>query len=181
MLEEIEKNQKLKIVELGLQQRVYEAMKSPTFSANSFCEELKKEGINISVPSILKFISKSKDAQTQFIKEDIKLANELKTLTTDYTKALKDILNEVEEVKNTVKNEKDYVTYNQLIGRLMQGIELIAKISGELNPNNAKIDIKYVYNEINMNIEKDMKRVKDAMMADAIVDVDAEIIKESGV
>jgi hypothetical protein len=170
------KNQTLKVVELGLQDRVYEEMKKSDFSAGKLATKLKEEGYAISQPSISKFIRNTKEAQKELIKKDLNMASEIKSLTTEYTRALKDILKEVEEVKNTAKDEKDYVTYNQLIGRLMQGIELIAKISGELNPNkNTKIDVKYIYNEINMKLEKDMKEANDAFNSDVVIDIDAEI------
>jgi len=151
---------KTKIEQLGLQSRVFEAMKKEGFSPYKLKEDLERDGHKISVPSIYAFIGKSKEAQKEVIRTDLRAASEYKKLTLDYSKALKDILNEVEEVKNTVKDEKDYTTYNQLIGRLMQGLELIAKLTGDISPTkDAKVDITVIYNQINEKIEKDIKEV----------------------
>ena len=95
----------------------------------------------------------------------------------DYSKALKEILTEVQEVKDEAKTEKDFTTYNQLVGRLMQGIELIAKLSGDLKPKGS-IDINIIYNEINTDVEKKMSDLKDKIVNGEVIDVDAEIIEE---
>jgi hypothetical protein len=95
----------------------------------------------------------------------------------DYGKELKSILKEVEEVKNNAMVEKDYMTYNQLVGRIMQGIELIAKLTGDIKPKGS-IDINFIYNEINNNIENDMKTVRSDMFNAEIIDIDAEVEEE---
>ncbi|MDX1279515.1 hypothetical protein [Oceanihabitans sediminis] len=167
----------LKVIELGLQDRVYQEMKKPKFSVERLTRKLKEEGVNITSQSIRKFIKKTKKAQQELIQRDIRAATEFNKLTMNYSKALKDILAEVDEVKNTAKEEKDMATYNQLVGRLMQGIELIAKLTGDIKPKGS-IDINIVYNEINNDIEKKMKNMKTEIFKDTIIDVDAEIIEE---
>jgi len=163
----------LKVIELGLQQRVYDEMKKPKFSVEALTKKLKEEGIIITAQSVRKFIKKTRTAQQKLIQRDLHAAEQYKQLTMDYSDALKSILNEVEEVKNTAKSEKDYTTYNQLIGRLMQGIELIAKLSGDVDTK--KIDINIIYNEINTDIEKQMRSVKRDLFGAKVIDIDAEI------
>ncbi len=177
----------LKVVELGLQDKVYTAMKQIGFSAASLARELRSEGIEITAQSIRKFIKKTKKAQQQLIQTDLKASNEVIKLSMNYNKALNDILKEVEEVKNTAKDKKDYITYNQLIGRLLQGIELFAKLTGDMKPKGS-VDINIIYNEITTDIENKMKNLKNNLHSDStIVDVefevsneDTKIIKEKG-
>lgn len=165
-----------KVVELGLQQRVFEAMKEPSFSVNKLANQLQSEGINITPLSIRKFVNTSKEAQKEIIAKDMHVANEYKKLTLDYAKAIKDILKEVEEVKDLAKTEKDYATYNQLVGRLMQGIELIAKLTGDIKPAQ-HVDIKIIYNEITNDVTKRMNSLRKDLFEKTVLDVDAEVIE----
>ena len=165
----------LKVVELGLEHRVYGAMKQPRFSVEALTREFKEEGIDITAQSIRKFIRKTKAAQKELISSDMKVANEVVKLTLDYGNEMKAILDEVKEMKTKVKDEGDMGTYNQLVGRLMQGIELAAKLTGDLKPKTSS-DITVIYNQINTDMETAMKHVKSDMFRN-VVDIDAEIEK----
>lgn len=167
----------MKVVELGLEHRVYDAMKKKGFSVESLTRELNDDGVQITAQSIRKFIKSTKKAQRQLIQQDLSLANEIKELTMDYNKAIRSILEEVQEVKNQAKDEKDYATYNQLIGRLMQGIELIAKLTGDLKPKGT-IDINIIYNEISSDIEKKMRQNPKKFRMPEIIDIDGIIEEE---
>ena len=185
MLEHSKNNSiKTKVEELGLQRQIFEAMKQPSFSVEKLTRELNDSGISITSQSIRKFIRKSKIAQQEFISKDLQTAEVYKQLTLDYGKAMKDILTEVEEVKNMAKDQKDYTTYNQLIGRLMQGIELIAKLTGDIRPKGS-VDINIIYNEINTDVEKKMRHMKNEIFKgdfkSNVIDIDAEIIEEDKV
>jgi hypothetical protein len=165
----------LKVVEMGLQNKVYDAMKKPGFSVEGLARQLQNEGVDITPQSIRKFIKKSKDAQKEIIQQDMKMSSELSQLAMDYNKELKDILKEIQVVKNDAKDTKDYVTYNQMISRILQGIELLAKITGDMKPKaNINYDIKVIYNEINNDIEKQMSELKN----EKIIDVEYEIKEE---
>lgn len=169
----------LKVVELGISDRVYDAMKQPKFSVEALTRKLKSEGIDITAQSIRKFIKKTKRAQQQLIANDMSAARELKKITMDYGNTLRGILTEVEEVKNEAKDSKDMTTYNQLIGRLMQGVELIAKLTGDLQPKGTtKVDINVIYNEITEDIESRMKNVRKDLYGKNVIDVDAEIAED---
>ena len=167
----------LKVSEMGLDKRVYDEMKKPNFSVEALTRALNSEGVKITAQSIRKFIKKTKKAQSELIAKDLRTAEVYKKLTLDYDSALKEILDEVEEVKKTAKEEKNYTTYNHLVGRLMQGIELIAKLSGDIRPSGS-IDINLIYNEINADTEKKMKDMKSEMFKGKIIDVDAEIVED---
>ena len=179
MLNENGKGNTLKVISMGLDKRLFTEMKNPAFNVQSITRVLNEEGHKITAQSIRKFIKKTKKAQQELIQTDIKAAEQYMQITMDYGKALKDILVEVEEVKSTVKDEKDYTTYNQLIGRLMQGIELIAKLTGDIKPKGS-IDINIIYNEINTDVEKKMKHMKNEIFKN-VIDIDAEIIQEDKV
>jgi len=152
-------------------------LKEPGFSPNKLEEIFKTEGIDCSAHSIRKFVKKSKDAQRELIASDLKQANEIVKITMDYGKALKEILKEVEEVKNEAKSEKDYQIYDKLVGRILQGIELIAKLTGDIKPKGST-DIKIIYNEISRDIESEMKDVKKTMFSSEPIDIDYIIIEE---
>lgn len=164
----------LKVIELGLENRVYDAMKEKGFSVEALTRQLNDEGINITAQSIRKFIKKTQKAQKELIAKDLSVANEIKKLTMDYGAAIRGILDEVNEVKNMAKDEKDYATYNQLVGRLMQGIELIAKLTGDLKQQ-GQVDINIVYNEISNDVEKKMKN--KSFKVPEVIDID-KIIEE---
>jgi len=167
----------LKVVELGLQTRVYQELMKPNPSVDALTRQLNSEGFNITAQSVRKFIAKTKDAQRHLIAKDFNVASDLKQLTIDYTKTIKDILDEVKEVKDTARTERDFATYNQLVGRLMQGIELMAKLSGDIRPKGS-VDINIIYNEINNDIEKTMSKLKTEIYKAKIIDIDAEIVEE---
>lgn len=168
----------LKVVKMGLENRILESMKSPKFSVRIIAEELRKEGFDISENNIRSFVSKSRNAQRELIGKDLAALEQFKKITIDYTKAIQDILKEVQMVKDEVKETKDFQSYNQLVGRLMQGIELMAKLSGDLTPKVQNIDMKIIYNEINSSVDREFNYVKKKIFGDAVIDVDAEIIKE---
>jgi len=178
---ENEKSNVLKIVQLGLQDQVYDAMKLPGFSAEALARKFDVDGVKITAQSIRKFIKKTKRAQQEIIQKDLKVSSELIKTAMDYNKALKDILSEVEEVKQEAKDEKDFTTYNQLIGRLLQGIELFAKLTGDMKPKGA-VDINIIYNQINADVDKDMKSTRDDIFNKVkTVDIDFEILEEDKV
>lgn len=173
-----EKSNELKVITLGLQDKVYQAMKEPGFSAEALARKFENEGTKITAQSIRKFIKKTKRAQQELIAKDMKASQEIMKTAMDYNKALKDILNEVEEVKQSARDEKDYTTYNQLIGRLLQGIELFAKLTGDMKPKGS-VDINIIYNQINDDVHRDMKSVREAMFdKQNAIDIDYEVVQE---
>lgn len=174
----MEQRNVLKVIELNLQDRVFNAMKKEAFSVEALTRELNTEGIKITSQSIRKFIKKTRKAQTELIKKDTNRAYEVAKITMDYEKELKAILDEVKEIKEKAIERKDFLLFDRLVGRLMQGLELIAKLTGDIGPM-GNVDIKFIYNEINSDIESKMKQVKDDITTKVeVIDIDAEIIEE---
>ena len=166
----------LKVIELGLSDRIFEEMKKDKFSVELLTRRLKGEGIDITAQSIRKFIKKSKDAQKNLIKRDLRAAEEFKQLTLDYGKELKTILDEVGEVKELARTEKDFATYNQMIDKLYKGIELIAKLTGDIKPQGS-VDINIIYNKINSNVESELKTLKNEIFKNSAINIDEEIVE----
>ena len=172
------KTNTLKIITMGLQDEVYKAMAEPGFTAEALARKFRTEGKKISAQSIRKFIRKTKKAQQQLIRKDLQTAKEVKKLTMDYTKTIRNILDEVQEVKDTAKSEKDMITFNQMIDKLYKGIELIAKLTGELKPNKTT-DITIIYQQIDDDIENEMKSIRKKIRdTENFVDIDYEVEQE---
>jgi len=167
----------MKIVKLGLENRIFDEMKQPSFTVESLTRKLNAEGVNITAQSVRKFISNTKQAQRELISKDLRTANELTKTIIDYSNFLKNIMDEVEEVKQEAKGTKDFATYNQMVDKLFKGVELIAKITGDIKPKGS-VDINIIYNEINSNIEKDMRDTRTDIFNPKVIDIDYEISKE---
>ena len=167
----------LKVIELGLQHRVYDAMKQAKFSVEALTRELNGEGIQITAQSIRKFIKNTKKAQQELISRDINAATEYKQLAMDYSKELKNILAEVKEVKVSARMNNDLASYNQLVGRIMQGIELIAKLTGDIKPRGS-VDVTLIYNEISSDIESKMAKMNKDLFKNSPIDIEFEIVDE---
>ena len=164
----------MKVIALGLDKRVLQEMMKPGFSAEGMSSQFKEENINISPQSIRKFIKKSKGAQQKFVMQELDMAKQLTKTYMDYGKVLKNILDEVKEVKDIAKDEKDMATYNQMVDKLYKGVELIAKLTGDIKPKGS-VDINIIYNEITADVEKMMKPLKQELFKEKIIDVDYEI------
>jgi hypothetical protein len=163
--------QKPKVIELGLQDRVFEEMKKPDFTVTNLAKQLQDEGYDISEISLRRFINKSKDLQKQYIKNDIREASKFKDIAIDYKTTIKEIIDEIKDVRKNCLTEKEYQAYSNLVGRLFQGLELLAKITGELNKT-SNVDVKIIYQEINNRINEEAKKHKKYMFRD-VIDVDS--------
>jgi len=170
----------MKVVAMGIEKEVLDALKQPNFSAESLARKLSSQGKKISAQSIRKYVKKVKKAQQAIIQHDAETVKAVRQLTMDYTRTIKNILKEVEEVKNEAKTEKDMVTYNQMIDKLYKGIELMAKLAGDLKPNKTT-DITIIYKEIADNIENEMRMINKSLhQAEKYIDIDYEVEQESG-
>jgi len=167
--------QNSKIAKFGLQDRLFNEIKKPGFSVAQLTTQFKKEGFDISELAIRRFIHKNKHVQNDLIKQTLHEAASFKELAIDYKRTIRDILEEVKDVKETCKLEKEYNAYSNLVGRLYQGLELLAKLSGELSKT-TKVDVKILYQEINNRMNDTAKTVSSKIFKDTI-DVDS-LIKE---
>jgi len=166
----------MKVTQLGLEKEVIKLL-SKKVSVAKMERIFKDKGIKITSQSIRKFIKDSKQKQTNLIKQDVGEMTEYKKMYLDYNKALNTILAEVEEVKNEVKEQKDYKTYNALVGRLLQGIELFSKIAGDLKVGGTG-DINIIFNEISKDVEKKQRKTIDDIFKDDIINVDVVILEQ---
>ena len=161
----------LKVVRLGLQDKIFNMMKENK-NAEEMVKILKSEGINIHPHSIRKFINTNKDAAKIFIAKDIKKYGEYKKLVMEYDKEIKTILDDVNEMRQLAKDTKDFQAYSALVGRLLQGIDLFAKIMGDIKPDGST-EINFIFNEISKDVEKELKTARGNIFTDEeIIDVD---------
>lgn len=167
----------LKVVELGLEDKVIEALKQPKFSAEALAKQLTAEGTPITAQSIRKYVKKTQRARQQLIANDMNAAKELKQLAMDYNKEIRSILDEVQEVKNSAREKEDFASYSQLVGRLMQGIKLIAELTGELN-NKKEIDINVIYHGISEELESKFRDSRSELFSGKIIDIEGEVLEE---
>lgn len=160
-----------KVVQLGIQDRVFEAIRTHK-PISRLAEELHAEGINITAQSISKFIDTNKHAVRTELKTDLASLNDYKKVMMEYDKEIKDIFEDVKSMKEQARDEKDYQAYSNLVGRLLQGIELFAKIYGDIKPTGST-EINIIYQDVAKEVEKELKN-RDAtdFVDEEIIDVD---------
>lgn len=135
------------------------------------------KNVEISNVSISKWISKQRKELQEETLNDIQKMNSFTKLCTNYEKEIKDILSEVKEMKDVARNEKDVDNYQKLVGRLYQGLELLAKLMGDLKPS-GNIDINLIINEVS-NAKFDKNRLsKHQLFENKIIDVESEITEQ---
>ena len=100
-------------------------------------------------------------------------------MTIDYKNEITSILEEVKGVRSTALAEGKLDTYVKLVGKLYQGIELLAKLMGDVKSQGG-IDINIIINEINERSFDKNKKMRSAMHTfdDEIIDIEADIIEE---
>lgn len=144
--------------------------------------ELAEMGITIEYSHIVHFIRKitGTKLQEKKFKMEVDRVSEYNKLSMDYSKELKSILDEVRQIKEKVIKESDYNAYNQLIGRLMQGIELLAKINGDIKLK-PTLDINILYEKVSNDVERRMTKLHNDIYKGKIqvIDVDYEIDQDN--
>jgi hypothetical protein len=167
----------LKVIELGLEDKIIEALKQPSFSAEALARKLTAEGAPITAQSIRKYVKKTQRARQQLIANDMNAAKELKQLAMDYNKEIRGILDEVQEVKASAREQGDFASYSQLVGRLMQGIKLIAELTGELNTKK-EIDVNIIYHGVSEELETKFRDARSELFSGRIIDIEGEVLEE---
>lgn len=116
-------------------------------------------------------------------KQDVETAEkfnveEYKKLALNYQQEIKDILDEVKEIKAQAIMDNKLDTYTKLVSRLYQGIELMAKLMGDIKPQGS-VDINVFINEINKQVFEEKKSNRKTLFSkDNVIDVEAEIIDD---
>jgi len=166
----------LKVVELGLQDKVYDALKN-NISVEKLTKTLNDDGVKITSQSIRKFIKKTKKAQSELIKTDLKEVQEYKKMQLDYNRTLKAGLMKLEEKLSQAEQIDDLASWNALYKSMLQTVDLFAKLAGDINPaGSTKVDINVIYNEIVEKMEKG--KTKSDLFSEKTIDVDAYVLDE---
>jgi len=136
---------------------------------------LELKGVKIAPVGINRWIKKQKIN----LKQTTTLQNteKFEMMVVDYKNEITSILDEVKEMKAIAKDEKDLDTYVKLIGKLFQGLELLAKLMGDIKPSGA-VDIKVIINEITKSAFDENKDKRNAIFNQKpIVDAEFEIME----
>lgn len=149
-----------KVVKLGLQNRVESLLKEGK-NMSAIETLLKAEGFNVSYTALKLYVDKTKAMSRILTQQNRDVANRFKGMCMDYEKAIKDLLEEVNTVKDEARTNKDYSAYSSLVDKLYKGMELLAKLAGDLQPN--KIDVKIMYNEIINRATENSEKIKESI------------------
>jgi hypothetical protein len=160
---------------LGVADQVLEMYKAD-IPVKKIHEALAIKGIDISAKGITRWLNNLRDPTNTTVAPESKAKYEVMVI--DYKKEICGILDEVKEVRLDAKAEKDYKIYDKMIGRLYQGIELLAKISGAMNKHDT-VDVNIVIDKITDRVFDENKDVRNSLHSSGIViDAEAEIIKD---
>lgn len=181
---------RMKMIELGAEEFILDLIKKGknvkqiTNLVNENEEFMRKNikiyGNNkIDYQSVRKFIAKSKKATQELMKTDKKSAIEYKNMVMDYSSEIKCILKDVKELRDLAKGEKDYASFSALVGRLFQGLELLARISGDIGQP-GQVDVNIIYEDISRRMEKQNRDKKGSLFGKGI-DIDLYVDKSDAV
>ncbi len=138
---------------------------------------LTEKKVKISPLSINRWLKKQRSADTST--KAVQSKEKFDVIVMDYNDEIKTILNEVKEIKAIAIAENKIDTYTKLVGKLYQGIELLAKLRGDLQQKGGgSVDINIIINEINKEAFDQNKTLRDNLHNIKVVDVEAEIIDD---
>ncbi len=136
---------------------------------------LAQKGIKIAPVSINRFLAAQR-AQDSLITQTVS-KEKYDLLVMDYKSEIMEILDDVKKMRNIARDEMKLDTYAKLVGKLYDGMELLAKLSGDIKAPGS-VDINIVINEINQRTFDEKKGVRDMLHGHAVVDVEAEIVED---
>lgn len=144
--------------------------------ATKISTTLKKKGIKISPLGINRWLSNQRNSDVT--ETAVESRKKFEMVVVDYKTEIKDILDEVKEIKKIAKEEKKLDVYVKLVGKLYQGIELLAKLMGDIKPK-GNVDINIIINEINKQTFDEKKGMRNLLHnTEKVINVEAEIIEE---
>jgi len=170
------KRQLFAVEKNGVEDDVLEMFKQ-NIPATKMSEILAEKGVKIAPLGLNRWLKARKSKSINMI--ETKSLQKFETMVMDYQKEIKDILDEVKTMKDVAIEEKKLDSYTRLVGKLFQGIELMAKLMGDIKPK-GNIDINIILNEINKKSFLDNKGQRGNLFGDKIVDIEAEIVEEDG-
>ena len=161
------------VEKFGVEDKVLKMYKDRV-PATKISKVLKAEGINIAHVGINRWLKAVKKKELE--KNEIAITKKFEGMVMDYQSEITNILDEVKEMKTIAKEEKQVKDYANLVSKLFQGIELLAKLMGDIKPKGST-DIKIVINEINKQAFDKYKNNRKEFFCDEKV-IEAEIIEE---
>lgn len=145
--------------------------------SSQISKKLALKGIKIPAFSINRFLAKYR--YKDFKKSDIVNTEKFGLITMDYKTEITSILEEVKQMKVYAKSQSDLLIYDKMIGRLYQGIELLAKLMGDIKTNNT-VDLTILINDLNRKAFNDNKGQRMSLFRkEPIIDIDAEILDDA--
>lgn len=169
------KKQKPAVEEYGVQEYVLKLHGEKIPTAHISTRLKVEKDIEISAKSIGKWLTEFK--QKEVDKKSVALSDKYELLVINYEEEIKGILSEVKEMKDLAKEQKQLDIYVKLIGKLYQGLELLAKLMGDIKPSGT-VDINIIINEINKRSFGKHKDARDKLFRDNVIDIETTIVEE---
>ena len=170
------REQEFKVEKEGVEDFVLKHYKDK-IPATIISDTLKKEkNVNISPLAINRWLKAQRTGDKK--ETTIQSKEKFEVMVMDYTEEIRTILDEVKEIKAIAIAENKIDSYTKLVGKLYQGIELLAKLRGDLQPKGSKnVDINIIINEINKEAFDKNKTLRNSLHNATVIDVEAEIIE----
>lgn len=168
------KGQLFAVEKFGVEDDVLELYRQGV-PATKISKSLLDKGVNIAPLAINRWLAK-------FRAQDLPISKQLsddkfELMVMDYRNEITMILNEVKEMKAIAREEKKLDQYVKLVGKLYDGIELLAKLMGDIKPQGS-VDVNVIINEINLKTLKERSALRSALHGGTIIDVEADILEE---
>jgi hypothetical protein len=144
--------------------------------ATKISKILKGKGKDISPSAIIRWLKAKQEEVTA--RKQIESRQKYEVMVNNYEEEVEQILDEVKEIKNRVVEENDIKMYDKMVGRLYQGIELLAKLRGDVKTGN-QVNIQMIFNEISEKSFDKYKGTRDTIHGYAeTIDIEATVKKE---
>lgn len=135
-----------------------------------------EKGLNISPLSINRWLRIQRNAD--YTEKSVQSKKKFDMIVMDYEYELTSIFNEVKEMKAKAIKDGKLDIYVKLIGKLHEGLNLFAKIKGDLQQKGGNVDINIIFGEINREMLVQNKTLRNRLHTVETIDVEAEIIDE---
>ena len=167
------KGQKFAVEKFGVEDEVLKLYKD-NIPATKISQLLLQKEIKISPLGINRWLSRQRTSDVE--NKKIQNYEKFEVMVMDYKREITDILDEVKEMKKLAKDQKQLDSYVKLVGKLFQGLELLAKLMGDIRPSGS-VDINVYINELNKKVFNENKTLRNNLYNATPIDVDAEIIE----
>jgi len=166
-----------KIVQMGEEKYVFKMIRDGYSMSEIHRKLSQKYGKGeLSYAAVSRFLKNVKKKQGLLYQKDKGALKDYHNMVMNYNKELKTILEEVKDMKKIAKDELDFASYSALVGRLWQGIELIAKLSGDLK-DGQQVNVTLLCDKVSVdeqNVTQDLRRT----MTRREINVEAIILEE---